>query len=116
MQFNSSHGRFRPPPGRGLSAMYWVTVPVQDPGLGRLEIDIFRRSVVDGGPPIVPVLPHSKQDSTGGEAVTHAIVRTDLDYFARVKAVLPVTRNSNCYGGVIVRVLEPMPLPPVRDF
>jgi hypothetical protein len=102
-----------PGPGgspQALGFLIEVRVPVQDPSLGRLIVDIFQK----GPGSIKPVPPHSQVDSTDGIAVTQAIVRTDVVYFARVTAVFPVTRSANCYAGVSAKVLEHENLPPIE--
>ncbi|HEY7192342.1 MAG TPA: S8/S53 family peptidase [Gemmatimonadales bacterium] len=95
---------------QALGFLVEVRVPVQDPSLGRLIVDIFQK----GPAGIKSVPPHSQVDSTDGFAVTQAIVRTDVVYFARVTAVFPVTRSANCYAGVSAKVLEHEPLPPIE--
>lgn len=80
-------------------------VPVQDPSLGRLVVDVFCEPEGGGAPLPVPVISQLDSSAGGGIAVTTAVVRSDHAFFARVRAVAPV-RDANCYRGLSVQILE----------
>jgi len=81
-----------------------VRVPVQDPSVGRLIVDVFCEPEGGGAPLPVPAI---SQDSSagGGTATTTAVVRSDHAFFARVRAVRPVL-DANCYRALSVQILE----------
>ena len=82
-----------------------VRVPVQDPSLGQLVVDVFCEPEGGGAPLPVPVISQLDSSAGSGMAVTTAVVRSDHAFLARVRAVAPL-RDANCYAGLSVQILE----------
>ena len=80
-------------------------MPVQDPSLGQLVVDVFCEPEGGGAPLPVPVISQLDSSAGSGMAVTTAVVRSDHAFLARVRAVAPL-RDANCYAGLSVQILE----------
>lgn len=88
-----------------------VIVPVPDPVLGILRVDLFRTDPTNPPGPPIPVPPTFIQPSSSGIAEVRAVARTDATYYARVATVSGHKDDTNCYTKVRFEVKDPAPLP-----